>query len=241
MNRPSQFVSAREIQQKFTISTASLRRWDKDGRVETIRTPGGFRLYKLSDVSRLFSSRSVSTSSQGDGNESNEQEETTTPRITICYARVSSDQQKDDLGRQVETLQAKYPEADELIKDVGSGLNYKRKGFQRLLDKVYAGLVKQVVVTHKDRLCRYGTELVEHLFSKTDTKLVVLGQSVEEQDSNQELAEDLLAVCNFFVARRNGLRSAQNRRERSKRRRIEQREQKEDEEDQTSSGEGEES
>jgi predicted site-specific integrase-resolvase len=82
------------------------------------------------------------------------------------------------------------------------------------LERVYNGDVQEVVITHKDRLCRYGFELVEFFFKKTSTKLVVLGQSVEEHDATRELADDLLAICNYFVAKNNGMRSSENRRKR---------------------------
>src|SRR5688572_8548459 len=73
-----------------------------------------------------------------------------------------------DLERQIQDLQFKFPD-HEIISDVGSGLNYKRKNFQILLDRVYDGPIQEVVVLHKERLCRYGLELVEFIFKKTGT------------------------------------------------------------------------
>ena len=110
----------------------------------------------------------------------------------------------------------------ELISDIGSGLNYRRKGFQRLLERVHAGTIEEIVVTHKDRLCRYGVELLEWFFTKTGTKLMVHCRDYQEVDPSRELADDLLAVCNFFVARNNGRRASDNRK---RRRRIEEEEQ----------------
>jgi putative resolvase len=202
MSKPDQrggYVSASKVQQQYGISSSTLRRWDGDGRVRTLRTPGGFRLYRLNDVERLFHQEETSSCKR--------------KKAKICYARVSSPHQKPDLERQVADLRDKYPE-HEIIQDVGSGLNYKRKGFHSLLERVHGGTVGEVVVAHKDRLCRYGFELIEFLFKKTDTKLVVLGRSMEEHDSTRELADDLLTVCNYFVAKNNGMRSAENRRKR---------------------------
>jgi putative resolvase len=153
-------------------------------------------LYKEQDVGKLFHQEPQSLAVES-------------KKEKICYARVSSDHQKHDLERQVADLRHKCPEHT-LIKEIGSGLNYKRKGFQALLERVYAGNVAEVVVSHRDRLCRYGCELVEFIFKQHDTKLVVLGQSMEEHDSRRELADDLLAVCNYFVAKNNGMRSAEN-------------------------------
>ena len=95
----------------------------------------------------------------------------------ICYARVSSEKQKEDLDRQCEYLRQKCPD-HELIKDIGSGLNWKRKGFTSILERSYQRDIEEVVVTHKDRLCRFAFELVEWIFSKHDTKIVVLGSDV---------------------------------------------------------------
>jgi predicted site-specific integrase-resolvase len=159
-------------------------------------------------------------------------------KTKIIYARVSSNHQKEDLQRQIHDLQAAYPD-HELISDIGSGLNYHRKGFQRLLERVHEGAVDEVVVTHKDRLCRYGIELLEWLFTKTGTKLVVHCQDYQESDPSRELADDLLSVCNFFVARNNGRRASDNR----KRRRRQQEEEgqaasRQGQEDQIVSNEG---
>ena len=104
----SKYVSATKIQERFGVSSSSLRRWEKDGRVNTIRTPGRFRLYDIGDVEHLF------------------QQEKSTPepeKEKICYARVSSDHQKKDLERQIEDLKTKYPN-HKIIKDIGSGNEY---------------------------------------------------------------------------------------------------------------------
>ena len=126
---------------------------------------------------------------------------------------VSSQQQRaaGDLHRQLDDLKCRYPTYD-VITDVGSGLNFRRPGLQRLLERVHSGMVTEVVVRHKDRLCRYGLELVEFLLQKSGTRLVV--QSGEPVSCTQELADDLLAITTVFVARHNGQRSAENRRRR---------------------------
>jgi putative resolvase len=169
MSNLDQFISASKIQERFGISSSSLRRWDRDGKIKTIRTPGGFRLYRVGDVEQIFN--------QGEAN--------IEQKAKICYARVSSEHQRGDLKRQVQDLKERFSD-HEIIQDVGthnllmtliyslgSGLNYKRHGFQTLLERVYEGSVSEVCITHKDRLCRYGFELVEFIFKKTDTKLMV--------------------------------------------------------------------
>jgi predicted site-specific integrase-resolvase len=134
----------------------------------------------------------------------------------ICYARVSSAHQIEDLERQVEDLRRKYPNY-EIIQDIGSGLNWHRKGFEKMMKDVMDGKIEEIVCTHKDRLCRFGFELVEMIFQKFGVSLVVLNvNKTRSQDYQQELAEDLLAVVNVFVAKNNGKRASENRKRRKR-------------------------
>ena len=202
------FLPGRMVTKKFGVSNATLVKWANDGKVSCRRMPGGKRLYSKRDVWAQF----------GGGSAEAAVEEAEEKRGGLCYARVSSAHQKADLERQVADLRAVYPDYD-VIQDVGSGLDYKRKGFLALLERVHEGTVDTVVVRHKDRLCRYGHELVEWVFKQAGARLVVhsAGQAdADEPDERRELADDLLAVVTFFVARNNGRRSADHRRERKR-------------------------
>lgn len=144
----------------------------------------------------------------------------TSIRYTLLYARVSSSQQSDDLQRQAQDLQRLYPQGV-LVKDTGSGLNYHRKGFHTLVEQCLSGYVQEVVVTHKDRLCRFGFEFFEWLLAKLNVKLVVLALQATKhamlqphQQDSHELVDDFLAISNYYVARNNGLRAQAKRRER---------------------------
>src|SRR5690606_4886908 len=187
------YISGSIICKKYDVSTPTLYRWEQEGLVKTIRLPGGSRKYRARDIDALF-----------EGSEADKEE-----KKAICYARVSSAHQEEDLQRQIDYLKEKFPE-HEIIQDIGSGLNWKRKGFMSLLEQVYDGTVEEVVVTYKDRLCRFGFELLEWIFKKSGTKLVVLSQTErnEENDSRE------LAITTVFVARNNGLRTGQNRKRR---------------------------
>ncbi len=199
MNK-SNFVSGAVIKKQYGVSTPSLHRWADEGKLHVIRLPGGGRLYNKQDIQQLF----------GEDTESLNKKK-------VCYARVSSEHQRGDLERQISDLQQQFP-TYEIIRDIGSGLNWKRKGFSSLLERVYKGEIQEVVVTHKDRLCRFGYELVEWIFQKAGTKIVVLSHSERSTiNDSQELAEDLLAITTVFVARNNGLRAGQKRRERKQR------------------------
>ncbi|CAG8436474.1 8566_t:CDS:2 [Scutellospora calospora] len=171
----SKYKPAEKIKKIYGVSTSTLRRWNDKGDVAYITMPGGKRLYSTDDIDNIF------------GRES-------TQKKKICYARVSSEKQKDDLGRQRAYLVSEFPD-HEIITDIGSGLNWKRRGFTSLLERVYARDIEEVVVTRKDRLCRFAYELVEWIFSKHDVKLVVLGSDVGSNDPDTgELAEDLLSI-----------------------------------------------
>ena len=130
-------------------------------------------------------------------------------RKRICYARVSSSKQCEDLKRHIADLKYIYPD-HEVIKDIGNGLNWKRQSFIALLDRVLKNEIDQIVVLHKDRLCRFAFELIEWICKKYRTKIIVHNK-VGNGDTHRELADDLLSVTNYFVAKNNGKRSAENR------------------------------
>jgi putative resolvase len=130
----SKYVTGSTIKKEYGVSTQSLHRWEEEGLVQTIRSPGGNRLYNRSDIKKLF------------GKSTGEEEEKTKKRV--CYARVSSEKQRPDLECQIQDLKRKKPEY-EILSDIGSGLNFKRRNFQRLLEQVHNGNIEEVVVTHK--------------------------------------------------------------------------------------------
>lgn len=191
----SQYITGKHIKARFDVSDTTLKRWAAAKKVRVVRAGGNStarRLYNADDVALLF------------GKNVAEQR-----RDVIVYARVSSEHQRTDLDRQIEQLSKAYPQA-EVIKDVASGLDFHRHGFTALLERVCAGSVGQVVVAHRGRLARFAMELVEWIFRKHDTKLVVLDEG-EDRCAEDELRDDLLAVTTYFVARNNGRRSAENK------------------------------
>ena len=121
----------------------------------------------------------------------------------MLYARVSSYAQKDALRGQVALLQSRYPGA-EIIKDIGGGLNWKRKGLVALLERLHGGEKLRIVVAHKDRLARFGFELVDWLAKQNGGEIVVLDAS--KCSPEQELTEDILSLLDTFSCRLSGLR-----------------------------------
>ncbi len=121
----------------------------------------------------------------------------------FIYCRVSSYKQKDDLDRQCMLLSNRYPN-HKIVKDIGSGLNYKRKGLLSLLEQSSKGKVGQIIVSSKDRLCRFGFELLEWLFVQNNTELLVLEHNNKSKE--EEFTEDILAILQVFACRWNGKR-----------------------------------
>lgn len=195
------YVTPAKVMEIFDVSPAGLRGWAKEGHIIHIRKPGGGFLYDLNSIYTYFGLQNNNT---GDSNQEMLQ--------GIIYARVSSQKQKKsgDLQRQIQIFQNEYPEY-KVIQNVGSGLNYKRKGLETILELVMQGLVRRIVVTHKDRLCRYGSELLELIFKKFNTQLVVHRKDDDFHGYEEELSDDILAIVNFFSAKHNGLRAAKNR------------------------------
>lgn len=171
----------REAIQETGLSDKTLRKYADDGHIRSKRTPTGQRLF---DVESWVNGERAER--------------------VICYARVSSQKQRHDLTRQVEALRATHQEA-ELVQDVGSGLNFKRKWLRAILERSMRGEKLTVVVAHRDRLCRFGFELVSWVLQQNDGKVVVLSEASNLRPT-QELTQDLLSVLGVFAARMHGLR-----------------------------------
>lgn len=126
-------------------------------------------------------------------------------KLKICYVRVSSAGQKDDLQRQEELLLEKYPK-HKFIKDIGSGLNFERKGLRKMIKLAISGKIKEVVVAHKDRLTRFGFKLLEDLIKEySDGKIIIMNKK-KDDEPEEELVKDVLQILNVYTAKMNGLR-----------------------------------
>jgi predicted site-specific integrase-resolvase len=194
VNPTDKLLRPEEASRILNITQRSLINWSLQGKIDCIRTKGNHRRFLLSSIIPL-TTRDVL-----------EKQKHISPKRNICYCRVSTFSQKDDLQRQVEFFRIKYPKY-EIIKDIGSGINFKRKGFKTILDEAIKGNIGEVVVTHKDRLCRFGFELIEGIINQhSNGKVLVLNQ--KETSPNEELANDLISIITVFSSRLYGLRSS---------------------------------
>ena len=126
-------------------------------------------------------------------------------RRKICYCRVSSSKQKEDLNRQIEQMTKKYPEY-ELIKDIGSGLNMNREGLNKIIDYAIKGEIEILVIAYKDRLVRFGYEMIERLIKEYSGGIIKIENEKEEETPMIELSKDIVSIMNVYVAKMNGLR-----------------------------------
>lgn len=179
------------------VTPTTLRRWEKEGRLSPYnRTRGGQRRY---DIAQLGANIPISQIKD--------------IRKTIAYARVSSREQKNDLERQEKVLQmycASQGWTYELMSDLGSGMNYQKKGLKKLLNDILSDKISRLVITHKDRLLRFGAELVFSICEAKKVQVIILNQG-EDTCFEEDLAKDVLEIITVFSARLYGSRSHKNK------------------------------
>jgi len=189
------YYSGKEIRTLYGISSSTLREWDRKGKIETIRTPSNQRRYDISSITKTTNKI-----------------RTLNNKKKICYCRVSSKKQMDDLERQKSYLSSKFPN-HEIVSDIGSGINWKRKELLSILEQSNKGLIEEVVVAHRDRLARFCFELLHWLLEKNGTKLVVLNDEVSEEE---KLSDDIMSIIHIFSCRKMGKRKYKKTRESQK-------------------------
>ena len=189
------FYTIGEAATHYGVSTSTLRRWEREGKLIPERTKGNQRRYKLVEISNSLKKIWLSASP------------------TIAYARVSSNDQKSDLERQKQLLEmycVKQGWKFEIISDLGSGMNYNKKGLKKLIDNILEGNFGRLVLTHKDRLLRFGAELVFSLCESRGIEVVIINQGTEPS-FEEDLAKDVLEIITVFSARLYGSRSRKNK------------------------------
>jgi putative resolvase len=198
----NKFVGGKEASQILGVHQRTLYQWEYKKLIETIRTPGGKRLYNVNKYLEDHKSNlnTIIKKLNKDGDE----------KLNICYVRVSSLSQSDDLKRQKEMMKNKYPDY-EIIEDIGSGLNLNKRGIKRIIKLGIEGKINEVVVAYRDRLTRFGYELIEEIIKDySDGKITILSET-EKLEPEEELVKDVMAIMNVYVAKMNGLRNYKNK------------------------------
>jgi predicted site-specific integrase-resolvase len=195
------YLGGKETAKILGVHQQTLYRWEKLGRIETIRSPGGKRFYNVNKYIEKNKKGKVNEHSDKENNLNNEIEN---EKKNICYCRVSSVGQKEDLMRQIEYMKDKYPEY-EIIKDIGSGINFNRPGLNKIIDMAINGKINKVVIAYKDRLTRFGYELIERLIKEySNGEIEIINK--KDKNKNEEIMGDMLQIMNVFVAKINGNR-----------------------------------
>lgn len=166
-------LTPREASQLYGVSTETLRGWCKDGRIDSVMTDGGHRRYKK-----------IEERPAGD--------------LLIAYARVPSEKMRPELSEQTEYFTKHYPH-HKIISDIGSGLDGSREGFKWILEQVFTGKVKEIVVMSSDRFSRIYMELFEWMFNKFNTKFITVLEKTE--CSNEDVGLELLEAFNVLTAK----------------------------------------
>jgi putative resolvase len=185
------YYSIAEFSKILNVSAQTLRNWDKNGNLTPHHTSSnGYRYYSHEQLNQVLNIKPNIN------------------RKTIGYCRVSSNKQKDDLQRQVENMNT-YLLAQgkpfEIIQDIGSGINYKKKGLKQLIKQIIQGEVDKVVVLYKDRLLRFGFELMEYVCNLYHCEIEIVDTT--QKSEQEELVEDLIQIVTVFSCRLQGRRA----------------------------------
>jgi len=185
----------RQFAERVGLSVKTLQRWDREGKLKPLRTPSNRRQYTDEHIRQALGLRGIQT--------------TIETRKTVVYMRVSSQAQKPDLDNQRKALEqfcaARGIIVDDWIAEIGGGLNFKRPKFLKLVDAIVAGHVAVLIIAHKDRLTRFGYDLLSHLCTTHQCEILVLNQ--ETLSPEQEMVQDLMTIIHGFSSRLYGLRN----------------------------------
>jgi predicted site-specific integrase-resolvase len=185
----------KEFAELLNVSVKTLQRWDRESILISKRTPTNRRYYTYDQYLEF----------KGVKNNNN--------RKVVIYTRVSTNNQKDDLLNQVKFLQdfsnAKAMIVDEVIQDIGSGLNYNRKKWNKLIEEVMENKIDTIIISNKDRFIRFGYEWFENILLKFNTKLLVVNN--EFLSPQEELVQDIVSILHVFSCRIYGLRKYKNK------------------------------
>lgn len=185
------YYSINEFSKILGVSAQTLRNWDANGKLHPHHTSSnGYRYYSHEQLSQVMNIKP------------------NIDRKIIGYCRVSSNKQKDDLQRQVENMRMylmSQGKPFEIISDIGSGINYKKKGLKELIKLITQNKVEKVVVLYKDRLLRFGFELIEYIASLYNCEIEIIDNT--EKSEQQELVEDLVQIITVFSCKLQGKRA----------------------------------
>ena len=190
-------ISVREVADLFGVCTTTIRRWDKSGKLNSaLRTMGNHRRYVMEEILNII-------------NGTKEEE-----KLTVCYSRVSTPGQKEGLDRQAEVIKNyaidnNYTNIKE-IKDIGSGINYNKKGLLELVKLLLTNKVYTLIIQHKDRLLRFGTDIIFYICKLKGINIKVIGEKLNKT-KDEDFVEDIISIITVYSAKISGSRSHKNK------------------------------
>jgi len=191
------YIGGKEASEILGVHQRTLYNWETNGLIETIRTPGNKRLY---NVNKFIQNKKCTDTICTNLDDLDKKE-----KLNICYVRVSSNNQKDDLMRQKTQMQQLYPSYI-IIEEIGSGLNLNKKGIKKIIKLAIAGKINELVVAYRDRLTRFGFELIEELIKDYSKGKIIILNEKDKIEPEEELVKDIMSIMNIYVAKMNGLR-----------------------------------
>ena len=183
----NEYLNTKEAREMLRVTAVTLRKWAREGKIDFIRLPSNERLYNKQSIYNILN---ITVPIK--------------PKEKIAYCRVSSIKQNDDLDRQKAFFNSEYPD-HRVVTDIGSGINWKRKGFKGILEQAINGDIEQITIAHRDRLCRFAFDLVEWILQLHKVKLVVLDDP-DFISPDKELADDVLSIIHIYSCRKMGKR-----------------------------------
>ena len=191
------FKGGKQTAEILGVHQRTLYLWEKKGLIETVRTPGNKRLY---NVNKFLEDNKCKENICNNLDDLDKE-----TRLNIAYIRVSSQNQKDDLERQKQLMVHKFPNHI-IIEDIGSGLNLNKRGIRKIIHLAIEGKINELVVAHRDRLTRFGFELIEEIINKYSKGKIVILSEPEKLEPEEEIVKDIMSIMNVYVAKINGLR-----------------------------------
>jgi len=191
-----EYIPILEASKITGLSIQTIRKLGDKKEIKCFKTPSGHRRFNKQDLEKFCDSNTIN------------EEKSENTQVNYIYTRVSSKKQLDDLSRQIKYIQQRNPEYSSYISisDIASGINFKRKGLQTILDSCIQGIIGEVIVAHRDRLSRFGFDLIKLIIEKAGGTITVIDDT-QHKSTEQELAEDLLSIIHIYSCRQMGKRS----------------------------------
>ena len=190
-----EYVGGKEASRILGVHQRTLYIWEDKKLIDTIRTLGGKRMYNVNKyINNNKDHLKINVNNENINNKHN-----------ICYIRVSSISQKDDLERQRQVMLKKYPRY-EIIEDIGFDLNLNKRGIKKIIKLGIEGKINELVIAYKDRLTRFGYELIEEIIKEYSKGKIIVINETKKIKPEEELVSDVMALMNVYVAKMNGLR-----------------------------------